>query len=246
MQTLHTILPKLFLARRDLQGAEKELLAIRLYIALAYAYFFDRGKVPCLWAHLRAINLAERYPPTLELGHAWATHAPVMSLIPWLRRGEVYREKVTRNPQGIGRCLRTGTIASLSGESCSSPGRGLTSASAHVGKRSDLLERTGDFWERNMARWQSANAVFRKGDLARAITEAQELYEACVEMGDDKVSGFALDVWSRASGGQLPADDRPARNAKGTERCLGNRTGLAGRSRAVGRAGRIGRGGRRF
>ncbi len=54
VQTLHTMLPKLFLARRSLQGADQELLTIRLYNRLVYAYFFDRGKVPCLWAHLRA------------------------------------------------------------------------------------------------------------------------------------------------------------------------------------------------
>ena len=57
-----------------------------------------------------------------------------------------------------------------------------------------------------MARWQSANAVFRKGDLALATTEARRLYYVCSEMGDDKVSGFALDVWSRASGGQVPIE----------------------------------------
>jgi tetratricopeptide (TPR) repeat protein len=57
-----------------------------------------------------------------------------------------------------------------------------------------------------MAWWQSANAFYRKGDLARAIAEVRRLYDACTEMGDDKVSGFSLDVWSRASGGRLPAD----------------------------------------
>ena len=57
-----------------------------------------------------------------------------------------------------------------------------------------------------MACWQSANALYRKGELADAVAEARSLYEACSEMGDDKVSGFSLDVWSRASGGQLPVE----------------------------------------
>src|ERR1700676_823809 len=91
--SLHTLLPKLFLARRSLQGTEKELLAIDLHVHLTRAYFFERGVVPCLWTHLRSVNLAERYPPTRELGYAWAAHAPVMSLIPWVRRGEIYGKK---------------------------------------------------------------------------------------------------------------------------------------------------------
>ena len=57
-----------------------------------------------------------------------------------------------------------------------------------------------------MALWQSANALYRKGDLTSALTEAKQLYELANEMGDDKVSGFTLDIWSRASGGRLPAD----------------------------------------
>ena len=43
-------------------------LAIRMYSRLAYVYWFSAGKVPCAWAHLREMNLAERYPPTLGAG----------------------------------------------------------------------------------------------------------------------------------------------------------------------------------
>ena len=43
------------------------MLAIRLYSRLAHLYWFHRGTVPSLWAHLRELNLAERYPPTPEL-----------------------------------------------------------------------------------------------------------------------------------------------------------------------------------
>src|SRR5205085_3696017 len=93
VQALHTMIPKLFLGRRSLQGTEKEMLAINLHIHLARAYFFERGKVPALWSQLRGMNLAERYPPTRELRLAWASHAPLMSLIPWVSRGEIYGRK---------------------------------------------------------------------------------------------------------------------------------------------------------
>ena len=57
-----------------------------------------------------------------------------------------------------------------------------------------------------MAWFQRANALYRKGDLTDAVAEAKSLYEACNEMGDDKVSAFTLYVWSLASGGQLPVE----------------------------------------
>ena len=200
----------------DLKGAESELLAIRLHIRLGLRLLFRRGKVPCFWAHLRGMNLAERYPPTLELGHAWAIHAPVMSLIPWLRRGEAYREKVTRNTQGLGDVCGQGQSLHYWG------------VVLFVGARFDeciskcreavrLLERTGDFWERNMARWQSANSVYRKGDLPRAITEAKQLYEACTRWETTR----CRDSFSTSGRGLRAGDCRPTLSS---EKCKRNGT----------------------
>ena len=205
VQTLHTMLPKLFLARRNLQATKNELLAIGVHVHLARAYFFDRGKIPCMWTHLRSINLAERYLPTLELGQAWASHAPVMSLLPWLSRGEAYGRKSLEIRKDLGDVCGQGQSLHYLGVVLFAGAR-FDECISTCGEAVRLLERTGDFWERNMAWWQSANAIYRKGDLERAIAEAKRLYEACTEMGDDKVSGFCLDTWSRASGGKLPTE----------------------------------------
>ncbi len=205
VQTLHQMLPKLFIARRSLQGTDREFLTIRLYNRLVYAYFFDRGKVPCLWAHLRAVNLAERYPPTLELGHAWATHAPVMSLIPWVHRGEAFAKKSFEIRKDLGDVCGQGQSLHYWGVVLSVGAR-FEECISKCSEAVRLLKRTGDYWEVNVARYSIANSMYRQGDLAQAVTEAKRLYEAAVEMGDDKVSGFILDVWSRASGGQLPTE----------------------------------------
>src|SRR4030095_9094763 len=92
-QALHTLLPGTLLARRPADGADEELLVIRLLSRLAHVYWSARGKVPCAWAHLREMNLAERYPPTAELAQAYSEHAPVMTMIPWFARGIAYAEK---------------------------------------------------------------------------------------------------------------------------------------------------------
>ena len=84
MQVLHTLLPRWFVGRRPLDhpDRERDLLAARLYSRLGHAYWFARGKIPTLWAALRVMNLAERYPPTLELAQAYSDHAPVMTSDP--------------------------------------------------------------------------------------------------------------------------------------------------------------------
>jgi len=204
-QVMHTVLPMRFLGRRNLHGAETEFLAINQYLHLGRAYFFDRGKIPCLWAHLRAMNLAERYPPTHELGHAWATHAPVMSLLPWLNRGEAFGKKSLEIRKTLGDLWGQGQSFHYLGVVFFT-GAKYDECIRACQEAVKLLERTGDYWEMNMARWSGVNSDFRKGDLPQAVIEAKRLYDVCIEMSDDKVSAFSLDTWSRASGGRLPAN----------------------------------------
>src|SRR5207302_82126 len=93
VQAVHTWFPRRRLARRPVREGATELLASHLFDRLAYAYWFRRGKIPCLWAHLRALNLAEQYPPSAELAHAYSSHGPAMTLVGWFSRSMTYLEK---------------------------------------------------------------------------------------------------------------------------------------------------------
>jgi len=79
----------------------------------------------------------------------------------------------------------------------------------------DLLDRTGDFWEVNMARYQVAASFYRLGDLQRAQEEAQKMYHSGLELGDVQASALAVDILSKAGCGKLPREmiqaelDRP-------------------------------------
>ncbi len=205
VQFLHTIFPSLFLARRNLEGVEKQLLVIRLYNRLAYAYWFGRGKIPCLWSHLRGMNLAEQYPPTLELAQAYSIQAPVMSLLGNFRRGIAYAQKSFAISKSLGDVWAQGQSLHFNGlvlyvasrfEECIEKCR--------EGVR--LLERTGDLWEVNIARYHIAASFYRLGDLSAALAEARRIYQSGLELGDIQASGICLDVWMRATGGQVPPD----------------------------------------
>lgn len=201
-QFLHTLFPALFVARRSLESAEKQLLIVRLFNRLTYAYWFKRGKIPCLWAHLRGMNLAERYPPTLELAQAYSIHAPVMSLVAYFSRGIVYAEKSFAIYKALG---------DLWGQGQSQNFHGMV---LYVAARYDeglerfrtaerLLERTGDIWEVNIARTHIANSLHRKGDLAGAADLARRVHLAGIELGDIQAMAITLDTWAKASGGRV-------------------------------------------
>src|SRR3712207_9560882 len=83
VQTGHTLLPSLWLARRPLDDSAEDMLAVHLYSRLAYSYWYQRGRMAVLWAHLREMNIAERYPPTPELAQAYSEHSPVATVLPW-------------------------------------------------------------------------------------------------------------------------------------------------------------------
>jgi PAS domain S-box-containing protein len=225
VQVLHSLLPRLFLARRPLAGADTELLVIRLYSRLAYAYWFERGRVPCLWAHLREMNLAERYPPTPELAQAYSEHAPVMSLLPYFRRGIAYAERSLAIRRALGDPWGQGQSLHFHGVVLYAASR-FSECIEKCQEAVRLLRRTGDFWEVNIARYQIAASLYRLGDLEAAGAEARGIHQSGLELGDGQASGISLDVWAWSSEGKVPAEliraelERPSKDAQRTAQVL--------------------------
>jgi PAS domain S-box-containing protein len=205
VQVVHTVAPARFVGRKPLEEAGNQIHAIRMYSRLAYVYWFHSGKVRCGWAHLREMNLAEQYGPSLELAQAYSEHAPVMTIIPWFSRGLDYVERSLAIRKDKGDVWGQG-------QSLSFQGVGLYAASRYreaiekclEAKR--LMERTGDRWEVNTAGWNIAFAQYRLGELRKSVATAQRVYEAATEIGDQAAAGIALSAWSRASGGRVPAE----------------------------------------
>ncbi len=194
IQALHSLIPKLFLARRKLEGAEKELVACRLYSRLAHLYWFHRGTFPSLWAHLREMNLAECYPPTLELAQAWSEHAPAMSLVPYFSRGIAFVQKSLAIRKSQGDLWGQGQSLHFYGIILYASSR-FKECIEKCREAIRLLERTGDYWEVNIARYQVAASLYRLGDLPGAIAEARRMYQSGVELGDAQATGISLDIW---------------------------------------------------
>jgi two-component system sensor kinase len=205
VQVLHTKFPRLFLARKKLAGSEKRLLSIRLHNRLAYCYWFGKGKISCLWTHLRGMNQAERFSPTLELAQAYSIHAPVMSLLPNINRGIAYAEKSYAIYKSLGDLWGQGQSLHFHGIVLYVAAR-FEGALEKLREGVRLLERTGDYWEVNIAGCHICNTLYRQGDLPGAVAEAKRIYTAGVELGDTQAMGICLDVWARASGGQIPSE----------------------------------------
>ena len=204
VQIAHSLAPRLFLARRGLEGAERELLAVRIYSRLAYVYWFHSGKLRCGWAHLREMNLAERYPPTLELAQAYSEHAPVMTMVPWYERGISYAERSHAIRTDLGDLWGQGQSLGFHAAVLYSASRFPESAEK-AAEAVRLLERTGDRWEANTAGWHLALALYRLGELAPAVVEAARVHQAALDIGDQAAAGISLSAWARAAEGALPA-----------------------------------------
>ena len=205
VQLLHTLAPRLFVGRRRPEQAGAELLAVRLYSRLAYIYWFQRGRIPCLWAHLREMNLAERYTPSAELAQAYSEHAPVMTMIPWFARGTAYGEKSLQIRTDLGDLWGQGQSLHFIGVVDYAASR-YQECIEHCRRAADLLDRTGDCWEANTAKWHIAFSLYRLGDLAGAVEASRLVRRAAIEIGDHQAAGIALSAWSKASSGEVGAD----------------------------------------
>ena len=205
IQVLHTLLPRAFVGRRSLGRAESDLLAARLLSSLAHSYWFERGKVPTLWTHLLGMNLAERYPPTPELGQAYSEHAPVMTMLPWFSRGIRYARRSLEIRRSLGDAWGEGRSLHFYGIVLYSASR-YEEAMERCEEAVRLLERTGDRWELNTARWHIAFCLYRLGRLEEAVDSAKRVHRDGLEIGDAQAAGISLGAWSKASGGRLAAE----------------------------------------
>ncbi len=213
VQLLHTLLPNVFVHRRQRQPSESEQLTARLFNGLALAYWYGRSTYISLWAHLRNMNLAERYPPTLELAHAYSSHAVAMGvisgfsrgLISGLKRGMIYARKSLDIRKSFGDLWGQGQALHYSGILLYTESRFAQCVEA-CREALRLLERTGDYWEVHTARYQVAASLYHLGDMRGAIEEAKRNYRSGLELGDEQASGIILDVWSRAAGGAIPKE----------------------------------------
>ncbi len=124
VQILHTYFPRWLTGRRnaDSESGRMDLFRARLCDGLGYSYWFTQGPIPTLWTHLRNMNLAERYPPTLELGRAYAMHAITMTAIPLSRRGVDYAERSYHIHGELGDRLGQGKARSFKAFSLLAPG----------------------------------------------------------------------------------------------------------------------------
>jgi signal transduction histidine kinase len=205
VQTLHTLLPRLFVGRRSPHGAEREFLAIRLYSRLAHAYWFGRGKIACAWSHLRGMNLAERYPPSAELAQAYSEHAPVTTMLPRFDRGVRYAERSLAIRRSLGDVWGQGQSLHFYGVVLYAASRYAESLEkCHEAVK--LLERTGDRWELNTAGWHIAFCLYRLGYWADAAEAARRVHADGAAIGDAQAMGISLGAWAKATAGQVPRE----------------------------------------
>ncbi len=203
VQCLHSLAPRVFVARRTMEDAEREFVAIRMYSRLAHVYWFSAGKVPCLWAHLREMNLAERYPPTPELAQAYSEHAPVMTVLSWYGRGLAYARRSLDIRREAGDVWGQGQSLSFVATVLYASSRYRECIDA-CRESIGLLERTGGRWEQNTATWHQAFAHYRLGELDVALDMSRDLYYAASAIGDATAAGIALSGWARAGVGRVP------------------------------------------
>ncbi len=223
VQALHTLLPRLFVGRRPLERAGADLAAARLHHRLSIPYLMARGPIPSIWSHLCALNLAERYPPTPELGRAYAEHGWALAqALPNFERGRAY------SARGLAICRELGDLADV-GHGLSSLGYTLYSRARFAEALEVLLEadaasdRAGDLWERASGWFFRGNCLYRMGELRAAHELARRAYPVCAASA---TGAYQLYVLAKATGGRVPREWLEAELARGGDHMVFAQTAL--------------------
>ena len=225
IQALHTLFPSLFVGRMRRQPNEHERLVLRLLSNLAHGCWYCRSKVHVMWAHLRGMNLAERFQPSAELAQCYAEHAPGLTLLGYLSRAEAYARKSLEIRHQLGDLWGQGQSLHYWGVVLYAGAR-YSQCIEMCREAIRLLERTGDYWQVHIARYQVAASLWRQGNSDAALQESQLNYKSGIELGDEQASAIILDVWTRAAHGMVPDEildrevQRPQRDVQGRAQVL--------------------------
>lgn len=194
-----------WMGARNRALSPSESLQLQLYDGLVRAYWFTRDKHRSLWAHLKCLSLAELQGSSAELSQCYAEHAPVMSLFGRYSRGLRYAKQsleMRRERNDLWGQGQAKSMASVLLYSSSQFAQCIRESSQAI----SFLTRTGDFEEVHAARYQLAAALLRQGKLRESLDQARSTYQSCVARKDYQAAGNILDVWARASLGNLPHD----------------------------------------
>lgn len=205
IQVLHTLLPGWFVGRRSMDTAGPDIAAVQQFNRLQYPYYFHRGFLPTFWAHLRTLNLAERYPPTPELAIVYGNHGIAMTTLPAFGRAVHYAERGLAIQRQLGDDWHLGVSLGYLGIVLYAASR-FHDALAASREASQLLDRTGDRWEMNNALAHEARSLLGLGDLPGALAVARRRYELGREIGDTHAEDSSLELWAKATGGRIPEE----------------------------------------
>ncbi|MEL6107840.1 MAG: AAA family ATPase, partial [Planctomycetota bacterium] len=200
-QTIHSIVPSWRSHRPSPNDAET--LRLKIYSLLAHAYWYTRDKQHVLWAHLKGMNLAERYRPTPMLAQCYSEHAPAMSLLGWTNRGVAYAERSLQIRRDLHDVWGQGQSKNFMSILLYSSSR-FEECIAQSSEAVSILGRTGDYWEVHIARYQWAAALYRQGRVREAVEQARVNYRSATRRSDFQATGNIVAVWARASFGLIP------------------------------------------
>ena len=205
VQTLHTLFPKWFVHHVRREPSDKERLELRLFSGLSSGSWYSPSKILGTWAHLRGLNLAERFPPTPELAQLYSDHAPAMCMVTLFRRAEVYVRRSLEIRRSRGDLWGEGQSLCYYGVVLYHASR-FQECVTRCRNAIRILEQTGDYWQVHIARYQIAASLHHLGDLDGALEESRRNHQSGLRTGDEQASGIILDVWARAVNGAVPKD----------------------------------------
>ncbi|WP_428269344.1 ATP-binding protein [Haliangium sp.] len=202
---------------RGAQAVERELTVAADLLRLSYQWLFVRSPAAAKGSAVHAVNRAERCPPSAVLAEGYSLVAMLGALtrdvehagsylagaIEHSRRGNLYQEGLVHSRLCTTMCWRSRWAETIE----------------HGDAAIRIFERAGETFERGSARYHNGVASLRLGDLRACLDYSLEHYEDGVANQDPHAFASGLMLWSRASGGKVPAKafDVPMQGLEGTD-----------------------------
>ncbi|WP_428269428.1 AAA family ATPase [Haliangium sp.] len=205
VQVLHVLVPRLFVGRRALARSERDFAIVADLLRLSYAAPAAERPLVGLWCILRAVNVAERYPPSATLGESYTLLATVIVMILGLEPTKRYAQAALDDCL-LGNLYQEGLSHSRYAHCLYMDGQ-WRACLDHAKRAIHIYERAAETYERGAALFFMSMASLQIGRLREAASYAERLYQQGVALKDTHAFAFGLLMRSMTNPGQLGADD---------------------------------------
>ncbi len=197
------VMPAFLVKKKKTEDAKRELAVGRLYIRLAYPFFFESRLPEMCYLGFRGKNITDRIEDSPEKAFFNSGFQQIFLSVQWFEAAAHYGKIGIKIASKLKDEWVLATCYEFYGYPLLFAGK-INESIENFLKATKMFEQLGYRWDENISRCNLAYAFYYLGNLSEAVLECKHTLNGTRDIKDFQSLTPALFTWARASMGNVP------------------------------------------